>query len=183
METSSETTSLSSDTSRNRQWIVPERLELYLESQKDPRIHGASALRQLWQMQSILMLSHIFEVLDHMAIYVSDESTQVIQGTTYSKPCLVLTRSEATLASSSSPQTPSVEIETDISKIICEHFYKYYIFTHQVEKREERIARPVVSGDPHQTASDIIQWVVQPKNSNALVRKLRGKRKQALMVC
>ena len=137
--------------------------------------NSQESFQHLWQTQSLLVLAHIFELLDHLEVIVSDEPHLEFESRMVKKPCLVLTRI-------GSDGVPMVELEESLTRMITEHFYKYYIYTHQVEKRSERVARPVISGDPGQVLPDSSEWVVQPRNSNALVRKLRGSRKQAQFV-
>lgn len=167
--------SSSSESVRHKEYVLPIRSQLYLQSRIQP-LNSEKSFQRLWQTQSILVMAHIFEALEFMEVHVSDEEKVQFEGKELEKPCLILTRKGI-------DDTLVYEIETDISRIICEHLYKYYIFTHQVEKPSERVARPVVFSDPTlQTSQDPSEWVVQPKNSNALVRKLRGKRKAALQV-
>lgn len=155
-------------------YVVPTHSQLQLQSRILP-LNSQESFRHLWQTQSILVLAHIFEVLGHLEIVVNDEPYHQLEGRLIPKPCLIMTRNGA-------DGVPVVEVEENPTRIICEHFYKHYIYTHQVEKRSERVARPIISGDPGQEIPDVSEWVVQPKNSNAVVRKLRGSRKQALLV-
>lgn len=162
---------------RNLQYIVPEKQTLYLESRFEP-FQSEQSLTHLWRTQSILVMAHIFEALDHIEVVVSSGSEVEIDGKKLTKPVLVVHRdpSKANLIS------PAYEVVTDMVQIICEHFYKFYIFTHLIEKREDRVARPVITGDLDAPEADPSTWIVQPKNSNVLVRSLRGKRKAALQV-
>lgn len=162
---------------RNLQYIVPQKQTLYLESKFEP-LESERSLAHLWRTQSILVMAHIFEALDHIEVIVSAGSEVEIDGKKLAKPVLVVHRDPA----KANVLSPAYEVITDTVQIICEHFYKFYIFTHLIEKREDRVARPVVSGELESAEADPSTWVVQPKNSNVLVRSLRGKRKVALQV-
>ena len=157
----------SSDPSiRELQYVVPSKAQLYIQSRIDANPLQPSQFKHLWQTQAILIMAHIFELLDKIEVIVDSEPNVEIRGQSFEKPCLVLERDEK-LANAISP---AFEVECRPTQIICEHWYKYYIFTHQVEKREERIPRPIITGDPNQSEPDQSEWIVQPKNSNALVR-------------
>ena len=167
--------STSTDTRPHIHYVVPIRSQLHLQSRITP-LNSQESFRHFWQTQSILVLAHIFELLDTIEVIVTDDPYHQLDDKMIPKPCLIMTRNN-------SDGVPVLEAESNPTRIICEHFYKYYIYTHQVEKRSERVARPVITGDPGQEMPDVSEWVVQPKNSNAIVRKLRGSRKQALLVC
>lgn len=162
---------------RNLQYIVPEKQTLYLESRIEP-FESERSLTQLWRTQSILVMAHIFEVIDHLDIVVAPGSELEIDGKKLEKPVLVVQRE----ASKANLLSPAYEIVSDPVQIICEHLYKFYIFTHLIEKREDRVARPAASDDLESPEEDPSNWTVQPLNSNVLVRSLRGKRKVALQV-
>lgn len=162
---------------RNLQYIVPQKQTLYLESKLEPQ-DAERSLAHLWRTQSILVMAHIFEALDHIEVIVAPGSEVEIDGKKLEKPVLVVHRDPA----KANQISPAYEVISDIVQIICEHFYKFYIFTHLIEKREDRVARPVVSGELEAAEADPSTWIVQPKNSNVLVRSLRGKRKVALQV-
>lgn len=175
--------SLSSDSIIHKQWVVPKRMVLYLQApEENARKADPAALKLIWRAQAVLVQAHIFECLDFLDIDVSSSPSCDIRGTTYLKPCLLMERIPEETTTPSDPEQLEIEVETVIEEIICEHLYKYYIFTHQVEKRELRIARPVISGVPAPSTPDDSEWVVQPLNSNKLVRSLRGRRKQAHFV-
>lgn len=174
--------SLGQEEKHKLQYVVPDRLILHLEPLGEEK-DSVNYLRTLWLSQSLLVLSHIFEVFDHLEVTLIEGNDIEIDGRKLKKPVLEIFREK----NRENAVSPSYEVVTDPTYMICEHFYKYYIFTHQVEPKSQRVARPVVSRVPtnENTNSEPQEstWVVQPKNSNALVRGLRLKRHAATAVC